>query len=124
MPPNLAFSEAEIAPADRLGSLRSSNGRKPMNAMPAFGLLVKPLIDRPGNATALSKPGSFMAMVAHAADHRFGAIKARRIRQLRKGHQVLFVLGRHEAGRRGAEAQPGHGDQAGIDQQAPRCCRE
>ncbi|MNQ93377.1 hypothetical protein D3C85_1088410 [compost metagenome] len=63
MPPNLPFNEAEIAPADRLGSLRSSNGRKPMKAIPAFGLLVKPLIDRPGNATALSKPGSFMAMV-------------------------------------------------------------
>ncbi|MNG03460.1 hypothetical protein D3C84_865440 [compost metagenome] len=63
MSPNLALSDAEIAPADKLGSLRSSNGRKPMKAMPAFGLLVKPLIDSPGNATALSNPGSLMAMV-------------------------------------------------------------
>ena len=30
--------------------------------MPALELLVKPLIDRPGNATALSTPGCFSAM--------------------------------------------------------------
>ncbi|MNM62589.1 hypothetical protein D3C81_739270 [compost metagenome] len=54
---------------------------------------------------------------AHAADHRLGAIQAGRIRQLREGHQVLLVLGRHEPGRRGAEAHVGQGDQTGIDQQ-------
>jgi len=30
--------------------------------MPALALLMKPLIDRPGNATALSTPGSLSAM--------------------------------------------------------------
>eukprot|EP00659_Diplonema_papillatum_P012696 gene12696-biopygen12749 len=30
--------------------------------MPLFGLLVKPLIDKPGKAIALSTPGCFMAM--------------------------------------------------------------
>ncbi|MNR17096.1 hypothetical protein D3C85_1337380 [compost metagenome] len=30
--------------------------------MPALGLLVKPLIDRPGKATALSTPGCLSAM--------------------------------------------------------------
>ena len=30
--------------------------------MPALALLMKPLIERPGNATALWTPGSFSAM--------------------------------------------------------------
>ncbi|KAG1530303.1 hypothetical protein G6F50_017410 [Rhizopus delemar] len=42
--------------------LRSSKGLSVTNTMPALELLVKPLIDRPGNAMADCTPGSFRAM--------------------------------------------------------------
>ncbi len=37
--------------------------------------------------------------VAHAADHLFGAVERRAVRQLRKADQILLVLRRHEAAR-------------------------
>ncbi|MND95720.1 hypothetical protein D3C80_879830 [compost metagenome] len=54
---------------------------------------------------------------AHALDHRFGAVEAGRVRQLGERHQVLLVLGRHETGRGGREAQVGQAHQAGIHEQ-------
>ncbi len=51
-----------MAPADWLGSLRSSNGFSGVNTMPLFGLLVKPLIDRPGKATESATPGCARAI--------------------------------------------------------------
>ena len=36
---------------------RSFEGFRMMNAMPVFGVLTKPLIDSPGNATELATPG-------------------------------------------------------------------
>ena len=59
---NLPLSWPAIAPALRLAALRSSKGFNVTNTIPEFELLVKPLIDRPGNATALSTPGSFKAI--------------------------------------------------------------
>ena len=41
-----------MAFAESSGDIRSSEGFKVANTIPEFGLLVKPLIDRPGNATA------------------------------------------------------------------------
>ncbi|MNM94053.1 hypothetical protein D3C81_1064430 [compost metagenome] len=55
--------------------------------------------------------------LAHLLDHRFRAVEAGGIRQLREGDQVLFVLRRHETGRRRRKAQPGHDDQATVDEQ-------
>ena len=67
--------------------------------MPEFELLVKPLMDRPGNATALCTPGLLQGDLAHAADHFLGAIERGAVGQLREADQVLLVLRRHEAGR-------------------------
>ena len=52
------FSAPAMAPAESDASRRSSNGLSVTNTMPELGLLVKPLIDRPGNATALSTPAA------------------------------------------------------------------
>ena len=51
-----------IAPPESDGSRRSSKGFNVTNTMPALALLVKPLIDSPGKATACSTPGCFIAM--------------------------------------------------------------
>ncbi|MNE76156.1 hypothetical protein D3C80_1723780 [compost metagenome] len=51
-----------IALADKSLALRSSNGFKVTKTIPALELLVKPLIDRPGKATALSTPGCLSAV--------------------------------------------------------------
>ena len=56
------FSAPAIAPADSEASPRSEKGLSVANTMPALELLVKPLIDRPGKATALSTPGCCMAI--------------------------------------------------------------
>ena len=48
-----------MAPPLSCGLLRSSKGLSATNTMPAFELLVKPLIDRPGKPTAFSTPGCF-----------------------------------------------------------------
>jgi hypothetical protein len=57
MPANLALSWAAIACPDNSGDLRASNGSRTAKTMPALELLVKPLMDSPGNATAFSTPG-------------------------------------------------------------------
>ena len=67
--------------------------------MPALELLVKPLIDRPGKATAFSTPGLLQGDLAHAADHVLGAVERGAVGQLREADQVLLVLRRHEAAR-------------------------
>ncbi len=51
----MAFAESD-------GSLRSSKGLSGVNTMPLFGLLVKPLIDKPGKATVFSTPGCLPAI--------------------------------------------------------------
>ncbi len=56
------FRSAAIAAPDSSLVLRSSNGLSVANTMPALGLLVKPLIDRPGKATADSTPGCLSAI--------------------------------------------------------------
>ena len=114
---NCCFSATAMAPADFDASRRSSNGFSGVNAMPEFGALVKPLIDRPGNAGTDSTPGVFKRDVGHAPDHGFGAIERRRVRQLREGDEVLLVLRRHEAGRRMRETERGQRDQAAVDEQ-------
>ena len=60
--PNFWLSCIAIAPPLSSGLSRSSNGFSVTNTMPAFELLVKPAIDRPGKATALSTPGCSRAM--------------------------------------------------------------
>ncbi len=98
--------------------VRCSNGLSVTNTMPADGLLMKPLIERPGKATALSTPGSFHRDVRHFADDLFGAVKRRALRQLREAHEILLVLQRHEARRHDAEDDEGRRQQERIDQQS------
>ena len=62
MPPNCPLSDPAMAPAERSGVVRSSNGASDTKTMPAFELLVKPLMDRPGKAMLLTAPGCFSAM--------------------------------------------------------------
>ena len=59
---NFWFSAPAIAPAERSALRRSSNGFSVTNTMPELVELVKPLIDRPGKATACSTPGCFSAI--------------------------------------------------------------
>src|SRR6202047_5224161 len=56
------FRSAAITLAERSADFRSSEGFKVANTIPEFGLLVKPLIDKPGNATAFCTPGCFSAI--------------------------------------------------------------
>ncbi len=58
----LPLSCAAMALPDSSLVLRSSNGLSETKTMPALGLLVKPLIDRPGKAIADSTPGCLSAM--------------------------------------------------------------
>ena len=62
MAANFWFNCLAIATPLSAADLRSSNGLSVTNTMPAFALLVKPLIDRPGNATACSTPSVLSAM--------------------------------------------------------------
>src|SRR5882762_73800 len=62
MEPYCLFRSAAMAFAVRSGRFLSSEGFKVANTIPEFGLLVKPLIDSPGNATAFWTPGCFIAM--------------------------------------------------------------
>ena len=94
---NFWLSCPAIAPPLSSGVLRSSKGLSVANTMPALELLVKPLIDRPGKATAFSTPGCFERDLAHAADHVLGAVERGAVGQLREADQVLLVLRRHEA---------------------------
>ncbi len=56
------FSRIAMAPAERSGVVRWSKGLSPAKTMPELELLVKPLIDRPGNEIACSTPGSSRAI--------------------------------------------------------------
>ncbi|MNN87150.1 hypothetical protein D3C81_2046620 [compost metagenome] len=60
MPDICWFSFCAMAGPLRSLLRRSSNGLSDMNTMPELGLLTKPLIDKPGKATADSTPGVFM----------------------------------------------------------------
>ena len=91
--------------------------------MPALELLVKPLIERPGNATELSTPGCVERDVAHRADHLFGAIERRAVGQSREADQILLVLARHEAARHLLEQADGYADQNDDRPRSPRPCR-
>src|ERR1700694_5404350 len=62
MPAYFLFRAAAIAVPLSDGSLRSENGFRVENTIPALELLVKPLIERPGKATELSTPGWVNAM--------------------------------------------------------------
>src|SRR3981081_4855383 len=62
MPAYFLFSAAAMAVPLSDGSLRSENGFRVENTIPALELLVKPLIDRPGKATELSTPGCVNAI--------------------------------------------------------------
>ena len=58
----LLVQRARDGGAAEVGDLRSSNGFRVKNTIPALGATVKPLMLRPGNATALSTPGVFKPM--------------------------------------------------------------
>ena len=51
-----------MAPADNSGDCLSLKGLSGVNKIPELGLLVKPLIFKPGNATASDTPGCSIAM--------------------------------------------------------------
>jgi len=56
------FTAPAIAPPESSRERRFSNSSSPKNTIPAFGALVKPAIESPGNATASLIPGVFIAM--------------------------------------------------------------
>src|SRR4026207_1978752 len=121
---------------------RSSNGLRGKKMMPALGALTNPLIERPGNCTALWTPGCLLPISAICRMTRsvrssvaasgsrakatryclsWGGTEARagrggrgRIGELGEGHQVLFVLGRHEAAGDVVEPEQGECQEAGI----------
>ena len=80
--------------------------------MPELELLVKPLIDRPGKATALFDARLLQRDLAHAADHVFGAVERGAVGQLREADQILLVLRRHEAAGHRLEQTDGRADAA------------
>ena len=86
--------------------MRSSNGFSVTNTMPALELLVKPLIDRPGNGDGVLDARLLQRDVAHAADHLLGAVERGAVGQLREADQVLLVLRRHEAAGHDAGTAP------------------
>ena len=118
--PNCWFSAPAMAPADSAAAWRSSNVFERTNTMPAFGAFTKPLIDRPGNATACATPGCSRMM----SPMRWMTSSVRssdaRVRQLREGDEVLLVLRRDEAGRHLLEAEPGQPDQARVHDERDR----
>ena len=82
-----------------------SNGFSVTKTMPAEALLMKPLIDRPGNATALSTPGSFSAMsdiLRMTASVRSSVAPSGNCAKL---DEIVLVLRRHEARRHQLEAE-------------------
>jgi hypothetical protein len=92
------------------------------NTMPALGLLVKPLMDRPGKASVPSTLGFFSAISPMRRDHGLGAVQRGAVRQLREADQVLLVLRGNEAVRHRLEhAQRWHG-QHRVDTQHGALC--
>jgi len=82
---------------------------------PPLELLVKPLIDLPGKATALSTPGWVSADFRSCGDHRLGTIERSAVWQLRESDQELLILGRYEtAGEQVGDAD-GKAEQHGVD---------
>ncbi len=97
--------------------LRSSKGLRVTNTIPELGLLVKPLMFRPGKRHRVLDARLLEGDLAHAPDHRLGAIERRGIGELREAHQILLVLRRHESGRCMCEAEVGERDQAAVNEE-------
>jgi hypothetical protein len=95
--PNFWFSWPAMASALWPGPRRSSKGFSVVKTMPELELLVKPLIERPGERDRVFDAGLLQCDVTHAADHVFGAVERGAVGQLGKADQVLLVLCRHEA---------------------------
>ncbi len=106
-----------MPPADFDASRRSSNGFSGVNAMPEFGALVKPLIERPGNAGTDSTPGVFSAMSVMRLMTASVRSSVAASGKLREADEILLVLRRHEAGRRLREAERRQPDQADVDEE-------
>ena len=70
-----------------------------------------------GKRDGVCHAGLFQADVRHAADHRFGAVERRAVRQLRERDEILLVLRRHEAGRHFVETPAGQQNQPAINDQ-------
>ena len=123
MAANFWFSCTAIAPPLSSASLRSSNGLSVTNTMPAFELLVKPLIDRPGKRDRALDARLLERDVAHAADDVLGAVERGAVGQLREADQILLVLARHEAAGHRLEQAERHADQHEIDAHHHRLAR-
>ena len=80
--------------------------------MPELGLLVKPLMDKPGKATAFFTPGCFKRDVGHFANDVFGAVERGAVGQLGEGDEIAFVLRRHETHGDPREAEYRYANQA------------
>src|SRR5256885_15872789 len=57
----------------------------------------------------------FQRNVGHPANHIFGAIERRAIRQLRKRHEIPLILCGNKSCGHAREAENGEPDQAGVD---------
>ena len=103
--PNFWFSAAAIARPLR-SAVCALRTVQPKNTMPAFGASLKPLMRKPGNATAFSHA---RLLAARSRDIRRMTASVRsseaRVRQLREGDEVLLVLRGHETGRHLVEAR-------------------
>ena len=115
MPAYFLFRSAAIALPLSDGSLRSSNGFSVENTMPAFEELVKPEIDRPGNATELSTPGwvRAMSLILRMTSSVRSSVAPSGSRA--EADQILLVLARHEAAWHLLEQDGGDADQHDIE---------
>ena len=76
---------------------------------------MKPLIDRPGKAMALSTPGcwSVISLIRRITSSVRSSVAPSG--KLGEADEILLVLPRHEAARHGAEKNDGHADEDEID---------
>src|SRR5712672_4316987 len=62
----------------------------------------------------------FQCNIGHSANHIFGAVEGRAIRQLRERHEVSLILGGDESCGHAGEAENGKPDQASVNDNSNR----
>src|SRR6266403_3112293 len=62
----------------------------------------------------------FQSNVGHPANHIFGAIERRAVRQLRKRHEISFILRGNKSCGHARETENGEPDQSGVDHNSNR----
>src|SRR6266403_3748006 len=62
----------------------------------------------------------FQCNIGQPANHIFGAVEGRAIRQLREGHEISLILGGNESCGNAREAENGKPDQASVNDNSNR----